>query len=283
MQCNSRVNLAINTMSDIPISSLTLICVGSSFAFSGLFYHLCKQKRQEIQKLKEIPKFQPNEELLKILKASPHKRLQYVAIEGQIEPDGEPLFSQYVPRCFGVIQRVIVQEHWKVWNSITKTWAHTKKNNKQSTNTVPFSLVSFGSGVSVKVQSPLEASGLYLEQVYRRLRTAKEGFMGFVAQEITQEKPKVLEECEELLRVGATLTGFGELVLERGRVLKLLPPRDGREYILVATDYKSFLQRHEDSVTMWKLLTAVFGIAGTALLAWAIYKAYCRQNVKRDK
>ncbi|MBN3321425.1 MUL1A ligase, partial [Atractosteus spatula] len=269
------------TMSDSDISPFTVICVGSSFAFSALFYHLYKQKREEIQKLKAIPKFQPNEELLKIVKSSQHKYLQYVAIEGHVQPDGEPLASQYVPRCFGVIQRVAVQEHWKVWNSVMKTWAHTRKNHRESTNTVPFSLASSSGAVSVRVTSPLQASGLYLETVHQRVREPQEGLVDLVVQGLSGEKPAGLEESEELLRVGAMATGFGELVLEQGRVLKLIPPRDGREYILVAMDYRGFLQKHEGSASMWKVLTAAFGIAGAVLLALAIYKAYWKQKDRR--
>ncbi|KAK1162452.1 mitochondrial ubiquitin ligase activator of nfkb 1-A [Acipenser oxyrinchus oxyrinchus] len=269
-------------MSDSPVSPLTLICVGSSFAFSGLFYHLYQQKRQEIHKIEKIPKVQLNKDLIKILAASHRKRLGYAVIEGIVQPEGEPLASQYVPRCFGVIQKVIVREHKKVWNSITNSWNDRTQNSKESTNTVPFSLVprggDGGDGVSVQVVSPLEASNLCLEPVYRRLRKAQEGFVDYIAQGLSGEKPVGLQETEEMLRVGATLTGFGELVLEPGRVLKLQPPRDGQEYLLLLSDYKSFLQQHQKSLSMWKVLTALFGLAGATLLAYILYREYRRQR-----
>lgn len=80
-----------------------------------------------------------------------------------------------------------------------------------------------------------------------------------------------MEESEELLRVGSTLTGFGEVVLEGGKVMRLQAPQDGRKYILVPTDYRSFIDRHERSASMWKMLTAVTGVTGTGLLARVIY------------
>lgn len=42
--------------------------------------------------------------------------------QGRVQADGEPLASQFVPRCFGVIQKIAVEEHWKYWNSVTRTW-----------------------------------------------------------------------------------------------------------------------------------------------------------------
>lgn len=149
-----------------------------------------------------------------------------------------------------------------------------KVNRKETNNTVPFSLVqpgSYSSEVSINVDSPLEAAGDYLERVHKRLRQAKEGLVDIMLQEFSGEKPVALEECEEMLRVGTFLTGFGELVLEQDKVMKLRPPRDGRSYILIPSDYKSFIQRRENSASMWKGLTALFGITGVTLIAGFIH------------
>lgn len=149
-----------------------------------------------------------------------------------------------------------------------------KVNKKETNNTVPFSLVqpgSYTSEVSIHVDSPLEAAGDYLERVHKRLRQAKEGLVDVMLQELSGEKPVALEEREEMLRVGSCLTGFGELVLEQDKVMKLRPPRDGRSYILIPSDYKSFIERHENSASMWKGLTTLTGITGVTLLAGFIH------------
>lgn len=261
-------------MSDFPVNPLVWIGVGSSFAFSGLFYHLYQEKKKELAKLKEIPVFKPDQHLVKVLKASPHKRLQYVAVEGMVQADGEPLASQFVPRCSGVIQKVVVEERWQYWNSFSRTWNSRTMNRKETNNAVPFSLVSPGAYLTdlyVKVQNPLEASGCCLERVYFKVRYAEEGMVNLVLQGISGEKPVAMEESEELLRVGRTLTGFGEVVLEGGQVMRLQAPQDGRKYVLVPTDYRSFLDRHEKSASMWKSLTALTGITGASLLAGVIY------------
>ncbi|KAK7158618.1 hypothetical protein R3I94_005069 [Phoxinus phoxinus] len=263
-------------MSDPFLNPLTVICAGSCFAFSGLFYKLYNEKRQEIQKLKEIPNFQADHHLLRILNASSNKRLNYVAVEGLVQAIGEPISSRNVPQCYGVVQKITVQEHWKYWNSVLKSWVSKKVNKQQTTNTVPFSLIqpgSYTSEVSVRVDSPLEASGDYLEQVHKRLRTAKEGLVDIVLQELSGEKPVAQEEREELLRVGTVLTGFGELVLEQDKVMRLQTPRDGRSFVLIPGDHRSFMQRHENSAGMWKGLTALFGITGSTLLAGFIHSS----------
>lgn len=139
---------------------------------------------------------------------------------------------------------------------------------------MPFSLVSPGVYISdlyVKVQNPLEASGSYMDRIYHRVRRAEEGLVNVMLQGLNGEKPVAMEESEELLRVGSTLTGFGEVVLEGGQVMRLQAPQDGREYVLVPTDYRSFIDRHERSASMWKTLTAVTGITGASLLAGVIY------------
>ncbi|KAM3603668.1 uncharacterized protein V6R79_000397 [Siganus canaliculatus] len=270
-------------MSDSPLNPLVLIGIGSSFAFSGLFYHLYQEKKKELIKLKEIPIFKPDDHLVKVLKASPHKRLQYVAVEGLVQADAEPLASQFVPRCFGVIQKIAVEERWKYWNSVSQTWNSRTMNKKETKNAVPFSLVSPGAYITdlyVKVQNPLEASGCFLERVYFKVRHAEEGVVNLVLQGLSGERPDALEESEELLRVGTTLTGFGEVVLEGGQVMRLQAPQGGRKYILVPSDHRSFLDRHERSATMWKALTAATGLTGTALLARVIYGLVGKQDDK---
>lgn len=154
-------------------------------------------------------------------------------------------------------------------------------NTKETNNAVPFSLVSPGAYISdlyVKVQNPLEASGCYMDRVYYRVRQAEEGLVDLMLQGLSGEKPVKMEESEELLRVGSTLTGFGEVVLEGGQVMRLQAPQDNRSFILVPTDHRSFLDRHENSASMWKVLSAVSGITGASLLL----KVICDLVVKRD-
>lgn len=226
--------------------------------------------------------------------------------EGLVQADGEPLASQFVPRCFGVIQKLTEEEQWKYWNSLTRTWSPSElknvssnlpncllkfcfrflrnsrtRNKKEKKNTVPFSLVSPGAyltDIYVRVQNPLEACGSYLERVHLKVRRAKEGLVDLVVQGISGEKPASKVESEELLLVGSTLTGFGEVVMEGGRVMRLQAPEDGRKFVLVSGNHRSFLDRHERCASMWKTLTAVSGITGASLLAGVIYKVLGKED-----
>ncbi|XP_061588739.1 mitochondrial ubiquitin ligase activator of nfkb 1-A [Cololabis saira] len=268
-------------MGDSPLNPLVLIGVGSSFAFSGLFYHLYQEKKKELQKLKEIPLFKPDQHLVKVLKANAHKRLQYVAVEGVVQADGEPLSSRFVPRCFGVIQKIGQEENWKYWNSVTSTWDSRTTKKTETNNSVPFSLVnpeSYISDVSVKVHNPLEASGCFMERVYFKVKRAEEGLVDAVLQGLSGEKPGTRNETEELLCVGRTLTGFGEVVLEGDQVMRLQAPKNGRQYVLVPSDHRSFLDRHEASASMWKTLSTVTGITGASLLTGVLYNLFNKQD-----
>lgn len=268
-------------MGDLPVNPLVLIGVGSSFAFSGLFCHLYREKRKEIQTLKKIPLFRPNQLLLKLLNATPYKRLQYVAVEGVVQADGEPLASQFVPRRFGVIQKIVVEEDWKFWNSSTGTWNCRTINRQETNNAVPFSLVNPDAhipDVYVKVQRPDEAGSSFLEQVYFKVRRAEERAVDVLMQGLSGEKPVAKRESEELLCMGTTMTGFGEVTLEGGQVVKLQAPRNGRKFILVPTSHRSFMERHEDSAKMWKALAAITGITGVSLLASVVYNLAKRDD-----
>ncbi len=107
--------------------------------------------------------------------------------------------------------------------------------------------------------------------------------MNLMLQGLGGEKPVAMEESEELLRVGSTVTGFGEVVLEGGQVMRLQAPQDGRKYILVPTDHRSFLDGHERSASMWRTLTAVTGITGASILAKVIFDFVGKQDGKSKK
>lgn len=158
-------------------------------------------------------------------------------------------------------------------------------NRKESNNAVPFSLVTPGAYIAdlyVKVQNPLEASGCFLERVHYKYRRAEEGLVDLMVQGLSGERPMGMAESEELLRVGSTLTGFGEVVLEGGQVMRLQAPQDGRKYILVSTDHRSLIDRHESSAGMWKTLTAVSGMTGASLLASIVYRWVGKQGDRSE-
>ena len=166
---------------------------------------------------------------------------------------------------------------------------------KETNHTVPFSLVAPGGSttpdgrdgdVYVKVQNPLEATVLELDPVNFQISCVMEGGL-LAAAPPDPSGSRILTKLrfEEMLRVGTTVTGFGELVLEAdagagGRVMRLQAPQDGRPYVLLRTDYKSYVERHESSAYMWKMLAATCGTVGSVYLAETLYDLLKKHNDK---
>ncbi|XP_043926334.1 mitochondrial ubiquitin ligase activator of nfkb 1-A-like [Protopterus annectens] len=262
-------------MSDITVSPLEIFCLGSSIAFAGLFYYLRGQKQKEVDELLKIPRFKVGEHLKQVLKTGSGGMLCYAVVEGKVQAIGEPLQSVNFVSCLGVLQKIIKKEQKKTWNPLTRTWVFGEYTVNEVVNSVPFKLVpSAGdNNVSVHVINPLSAAGLYLEPVRELTHKAKEGFLYYLNQYISKEKPIGILEVEEMLQVGSTVTGIGELI-SSDNVIKLQPPSNGKDYLLIASDFKSFLSNQETVVNMWKIFTAVCGLFGASIFAVIVYRIY---------
>ena len=109
--------------------------------------------------------------------------------------------------------------------SFVHLWSlHSSRNDyskiiHQRTNTVPFDLVPHEDGVAVAVRvlKPLDSVDLGLETVYEKFYPSVQSFMDAIGHYISGEQPKGIQETEEMLKVVATLTGVGELVLDNNR------------------------------------------------------------------
>ncbi|XP_010138340.1 PREDICTED: mitochondrial ubiquitin ligase activator of NFKB 1, partial [Buceros rhinoceros silvestris] len=132
----------------------------------------------------------------------------------------ETLSSQFVENCKGVVQRLTLQEHKMVWNRTTHLWNDYEKIIHQRTNTTPFDLVpqEAGAGMAVRVMKPLEAAELSLETVYEKFHPSVQSFTDVIGHYISGERPKGIQETEQMLKVGTALTGGGELVLDNATI-----------------------------------------------------------------
>uniref|UniRef100_A0A3Q3FW99 RING-type E3 ubiquitin transferase n=1 Tax=Labrus bergylta TaxID=56723 RepID=A0A3Q3FW99_9LABR len=148
----------------------------------------------------------------------------------------ETLSSQFVDNCKGVIERLTLKEEKMVWN---------QKVIHQRTNTVPFALGSHDDDIAatIRVVRPLDAS-----------------LSNVIGHFISGERPKGIHETEEMLRLGDSVTGVGELVLDNN-LIKLQPPKQGFQYFLTRLDYESLLRKQGNSVRLWRILTLLFGVA----------------------
>lgn len=269
-------------MEEFPVRTVEALCLGTSLAISGIFYYIYRKKRKTVDKLNEAPQLLLDEKLADLLNVTPGKCLQYVVIEGAVQPVGEPLRSQFQEGSVGVVQKLMLREHKLVWNSFARTWTDSERVLHQRVNAVPFSLVG-SDRATVRVLCPLEASGLDMEIIHEKFHQATYGFTDIIGQYLSGEKPKGQLETEEMLKVGATLTGVGELILDTDRALKLRPPTDGSEYFLSMADFETLRVEQEGQAVVWQVLASVFALAGVAVLLWVGRRYYRNLRVRWEQ
>ncbi|XP_069474910.1 mitochondrial ubiquitin ligase activator of nfkb 1-A-like [Ambystoma mexicanum] len=270
-------------MEGLTVSPLEIICFGSSVAFSGLFYYLYRKKIKAVKKIQDTPKFQVDEQLTHILEATTGKCLHYVALEGLVQPVGKPLRSQHHEHLNGVIQKQVLKEHRLIWNSLARNWTESERVIHESVNMVPFviSPPDGKTGPPVRVQDPLEASGLHLETVYEHFEMSSQGITDLIGSYLSGEKPKGLLETEEMLQVGATLTGIGQLVLDSQGVLRLQPPEDGSEYFLRLGDWRTLLKEQQSVAWFWKGTAIFCSMLGAVVVFIVVRRMYRHMREKQ--
>lgn len=266
-------------------STAQLVVLATSSALTALFYSLYRNRATTANRLKEAQKVSIDQDLKEILLEAPGRCVPYVVIEGAVKAVNETLKSQFVDNCRGVIERLTLKENKMVWNRTTHLWNDTEKVIHQRVNSVPFSIGSLDEDVTttVRVIRPLEASALELETTYENFHPTKQSFTNAIGSFISGERPKGIQETEEMLRIGESITGVGELVLDNS-LIKLQPPKLGYCYFLSRMDYESLLRDQESTVRLCKILTIVFGVAACSTLVYILWKKFSRyQESKRAR
>ncbi|XP_029434834.1 mitochondrial ubiquitin ligase activator of NFKB 1 [Rhinatrema bivittatum] len=264
-------------------SIVQVILLASSSAVTAILYAIYRQKSQNIRTLKGATRLSLDEDLQRILMEAPGKCIPYAVIEGVVRSVKETLSSPFVESCRGVIQRLSLKEHKMVWNRTTHLWNDCEKIIHQRTSTVNFNLVpgeSDGTQVAVRVLRPLDAIELSLETVYEKFHPAMQSFTDVIGHFISGERPKGLQETEEMLKIGVAITGVGELILDN-KTIKLQPPKSGMQYYLSSLDFDTLLQKQESRLRLWKILTVVFGMATCASLFFILRRKYRHHKEKQ--
>ncbi|XP_041848067.1 mitochondrial ubiquitin ligase activator of nfkb 1-A [Melanotaenia boesemani] len=269
-------------MDGFSVTFTEAMCLGASLTFSGIFYYLHRKSRTTVNKLNNAPHFTIDGKLKELLKVTPGACLQYVVIEGNVKPVGEPLTSNFHKEISGVLQRFTLKEHKLVWSGMSRTWMETERVLHERVNMVPF-LLSGLDDTTVRVLGPLQASGNHMEITNEKFHQANYGFGDLVGQYLSGEKSKGLLELEEMLKVGTTVTGVGELMVDTDGALSLRPPSDGSQYFLSIADFET-LRRENDSVAAWwKALVVASALAGVAVLFWAGIRYYRHLKVRWEQ
>ncbi|XP_064353158.1 mitochondrial ubiquitin ligase activator of NFKB 1 [Dromaius novaehollandiae] len=263
-------------------SAVQAALLAAGAAITALLYSAYRHKARAARRLQGARRLRLDAELRAALREAPGRCLPYAVVQGAVRSAKETLSSQFVEGCQGVVQRLTLQEHKMVWNRTTHLWNDCEKIIHQRTNTAPFDLVppEDGADVSVRVMKPLEAAELSLETVYEKFHPSVQSFTDVIGHYISGERPKGIQETEEMLKVGTTLTGVGELVLDNNTI-KLQPPKQGMQYYLSSMDFDALLQKQESNVRLWKILTVVFGFATCAALFFMLRKQYRHHREKR--
>ncbi|XP_041860976.1 mitochondrial ubiquitin ligase activator of NFKB 1 [Melanotaenia boesemani] len=265
-------------------STAQIVVLATSSALTAIFYSIYRGRAKTVASLKEAKKISIDQDLKNILSETPGRCVPYAVIEGVVRSVKETLNSQFVENCKGVIERLTLKEEKMVWNRTTHLWNSTEKVIHQRTNTVPFALGSHDEDIaaSVRVIRPLDAGELDLETTYENFHPTVQSLSNVIGHFISGERPKGIHETEEMLRVGESVTGVGELVLDNN-LIKLQPPKPGFCYFLTRLDYESLLKKQVSSVRLWRVLTLVFGVAACSMLLFILWKRYLHSKQSKRK
>ncbi|XP_070775575.1 mitochondrial ubiquitin ligase activator of nfkb 1-A [Enoplosus armatus] len=269
-------------MDGFPVRVTEAVCLGTSLALSGIFYYLYKKSRTTLDKLDDAPHFTIDGKLKDILKVTQGACLQYAVIEGAVQPVGEPLTSHFQKEIVGVVQKFMLREHRLVWNGLSRTWTDSERVLHQRVNAVPFVLVGSDEN-TVKVLCPLQASGEHMEITHEKFHQVNYGLGDIVGQYLSGEKLKGQLETEEMLKVGTTLTGVGELILDTDGTLNLRPPSNGSQYFLSIADFDTLRGEQESTAVWWKALAIASAVAGAAVLLWVGRRYYYQLKVRWEQ
>ena len=90
-----------------------------------------------------------------------------------------------------------------------------------------------------------------------------------------------IQETEEMLVVGTSLMGIGEIFLEDGRV-KLRPPQtEGAKYFLTKLTKNQLVKQFQSQGTSLKVFSLILGVVATSLISfviWRMAKKYLEQR-----
>ena len=80
------------------------------------------------------------------------------------------------------------------------------------------------------------------------------------------------EKTEEMLVVGTSLLGIGEIFLDKGK-LRIRPPQTGdRKYFLTTLSKNQLVKLFQNQATAFKVLYIMFGVTAAGLVGYVLWK-----------
>lgn len=247
---------------------------GISSVVSYIFYRLYRSRTETARQVKNIPIWEPSEELH--LRLSKEGNLAYAAVEGAVKELNRTLRSRY-GNSEGVIMESQLIEHKS--QRINGFWSDVKKVLRDTTEYVPFGIQPSKTGKGsaktvVEVLDPGQAARLRdeLTTTHDRFEPHKSTLMQIGIDRLFGEVSKGLQESEKMLLTGTSILGVGKVFLERGQV-KLGPPDDSsRTYILTKMRLSELVRHYEAQSSMYKIIAVVSALVGGGILSIVIWR-----------
>ncbi|XP_028330037.1 mediator of RNA polymerase II transcription subunit 11 isoform X1 [Gouania willdenowi] len=246
------------------VTSAAVFCMGTCLTLSGYSYYLYRRSRATVEQLDKAPHLPIDESLKDLIRVTPGRRLQYAVIEGTVKSIGEPLRSRFYNNTLGVLH-----EYRLLWRSWSCPWDKSDQVIQEEASMVPFVLVG-SDETTVRVENPFHASGDYMEIIKKKFYDRVWAFPS--AYHISGVKPFGYMETEKMLKVGTTLTGIGELIMDRDENLSLRPPINGAKYLLSLGDFSNVKDEALSSTFWWKVQSGFFALAGVAVISWICFR-----------
>lgn len=249
-------------------------CYGLAFGIAGgltwIFYNRAS-KLQTI--LQNVEKFEVDSRLLNHVK-SKGGTVPYVAVTGNVVPDGNFITGSLNKNSQGVMQRLSTRELQSKWFPKSKTWSDGFKTIFSHMHTVPFSLES-GKNIKVAVEHPLKAEHLELTTEFHHYEPSQTAVTDKLINFVTGECVKGIEKSEEFLLNKTKLTAIGLVTLERNNKLKIAPPTISvAQYVLTRDSVEDLIDSQCSFIYVLKIITCSLLLVSGACLSYWFYKRY---------
>ena len=137
-----------------------------------------------------------------------------------------------------------------------------------ASTTVPFALSN--KGIFVTVMEPLLAEKLQLKVTHDKFEPVFSSVADSLVQWATGDKTKGFQTVEEMLPVGTTLTGIGEISLVSDGI-KIGPPKSGLTYYLSQLTIDAIIRQLQSGKRIWKIISAIFACGSGILFLVSLY------------
>ncbi|KAK7087528.1 mitochondrial ubiquitin ligase activator of NFKB 1-like [Littorina saxatilis] len=254
-------------------TSDTLLALGGSMSgiIAAVLYAVYRNKNVTVSQIQGAETVKLGSELEKRLVLKDDHCIAYAAVEGLVADLGK-IFSTRNSMKQGVVLHTALVEHKS--KRTQGFWADMKKVLRDTLDVAPFALRDSDTGHLILVTEATEAEGLLedLEVTHNQFIPHKTSAVQAGIDRIFGEVCRGIQETEEMLVVGTSLMGIGEIFLEDGRV-KIRPPEtDSAKYFLTQLSKNQLIKKLQSQSLTLKIFTVIFGVVATSLIGFMIWR-----------